>query len=778
MKRIVRIAVFALMLLMLLPTVLNATVPYSTYTYSIDGDVLDSPDAYVPQQQVDSISLGLATPITSPSDIDTDREGNVYIVDKGKSDRDGDIIKSTSRIIVTDSYYKVKFEISKFVNSNGVDDYLYDPESVFVVNNVENTDFNGIYVCDPKNERIVVFDLNGEFIREIKKPKSSLIEEGKEYFPISCVVDKYGRIYVASTTNREGIIVMTFAGDFINFIGAPKVTVSALEALIQMISPKAAEYLAFIPTAYSTLDLDEETGEFVYATINYAEGDDEDTQLAQIESKATDGSPVRLLNANGDDIMKRNGFFAPSGEVAISTSAELTGANKDAPKGVSDIVDVASGPNGVWSIIDQKRSKVYTYDRDGNLLYIFGDAGSQLGNLTKAKSISYQYVNVEVTVKDENGNIVYLVDENGEFILDAQGKKQPKTEIKQETYILVVDTDEMRASITVYRRTEYAGLLDEAIGLQNERNYKAAAVKWDEVLAKNNNFDTAYVEKGKALYREGKYDEAIEYFKNAYDIENYATTYQEIRKVNSSKPVVFIGVIVLVVLALMGLSWVFKKAAKINQATAIKTGPRKFTEELTYGFHLMFHPFDGYWDLKHEKRGSVRAATVFLICTIVAFVYQGQGQGYYYNPQGVTGNAFGQVLSVVIPFGLWIIANWCFTTLFDGEGSIKDIYIAVGYALFPVPVLVVLSTALTNILVGSESQITTLIITIAYIWMGLLIIVGMQVTHDYSTGKNVLTIIATLVGMIFIMFLAVLFVSLISKMASLVSTISSELSYR
>lgn len=778
MKRLVRIFVFALMLLMLLPTVLSATVPYSTYTYSIDGDVLDSPDAYVPQQQIDSISLGLSRPIKSPSDIDTDKDGNVYIVDKGTTERDGDIITSTGRIIVTDAYYKLKYEINSFVNSNGVDDYFDHPESLFVVNNDENPAFNGIYVCDSKSARIVVFDLDGEFIREIKKPKSNLIDEGAEYFPVSCVVDKYGRIYVASTTNREGIIVMTFAGDFINFIGAPKVTLSALEALLQVISPSTADDIAFIPTAYTTLDLDQETGEFVYATINYAEGDDEDTQLTQITTKLTDGSPVRLLNANGDDIMKRNGFFAPAGEVAVDSKVPLTGSNKDAPKGVSDIVDVASGPNGVWSIIDQKRSKVYTYDRDGNLLYIFGDAGSQLGNLTLAKAISYQYVNVEKAVKDEKGKIVYKTNESGDFILDENGKKIAETEIVQETYILVVDMDEMRASITVYRRTDYAGLLDEAIGLQNQRDYTAAAKKWDEVLAKNNNFDTAYVEKGKALYREGKYDEALKYFQNAYDVENYATTFQEIRKEKSSNPIVFIGVIVAIVLVLIGIGWVFKKAAKINKATAVKTGPRKFTEELTYGFHLMFHPFDGYWDLKHEKRGSVRAATVFLICTIVAFIYQGQGQGYYYNPQGTSGSAFGQVFSVMIPFALWIIANWCFTTLFDGEGSIKDIYIAVGYAIFPVPVLVIISTALTNILVGSESQITTMIVTIAYIWMALLIIIGMQVTHDYSTGKNILTIIATIVGMIFIMFLAVLFVSLISKMASLVSTIASEISYR
>ena len=133
---------------------------------------------------------------------------------------------------------------------------------------------------------------------------------------------------------------------------------------------------------------------------------------------------------------------------------------------------------------------------------------------------------------------------------------------------------------------------------------------------------------------------------------------------------------------------------------------------------------------------------------------------------------------VLVPFLLWVISNWCFTTLFDGEGSFKDIFIATSYALFPVPVLVIISTALTNVLVGTESQIPTLIVSVAYIYMAFLIIVGMQVTHDYSTGKNIVTVVMTLVGMVVIMFIAVLFFSLISKMSGFVSTIISELSYR
>lgn len=705
---------------MLLPSVISATVPYSTYTYSIDGEVLDSPDAYVPDQLVNSVSLGLDVKLKNPSDIESDEAGNLYITDK-----------ENNRVVVLDNYYEVKYIIDGFVNKHGVDDTFNGPNSSFVV---DSGDFKGLYVCDTLNSRLLVFNQdNGEFIREISRPESELFDEKEGYAPVSCVVDKYGRIYVASNVTTQGVIVMTFQGEFINFIGAPKVTISALEALIQMISKSAADQLIFVPTAYNTLDLDKTTGEFVYATIMYSSKEDTDKQQAQLETKETDGSPVRLLNANGADIMNRNGFFAPSGEVAIDDTRVLTGSNAGAPTGPSEITDVASGPNGVWSIVDQKRSKIYTYDRDGNLLYIFGDKGSQLGNLTQAKAITYQ-----------GSNIIVL--------------------------------DVTTNSFTVYRRTEYAELLDEAIQLQNEREYDKAAEKWDEVLARNNNFDTAYVEKGKALYRNGNYEEAQQYFKNAFDVENYATVYKELRKQSMEK--LFIPLIIGIIALIWGISLVFKKAGKINKAAATKAGPKTFKEELTFGFHLMFHPFDGFWDLKHEKRGSVRASIIFIVATIVAFIYQSQGQGYYYNPQGTTGSVFGQIFSVLIPFALVIIANWCFTTLFDGEGSLKDIFIAVSYSLFPVPVLVIISTILTNFMVGTEGQITTMIVTVAYIWMGFLMILGLQVTHDYSSGKNILTVIATLVGMVFIMFIAVLFTSLLTKMSTFVTTIISELSYR
>ena len=118
------------------------------------------------------------------------------------------------------------------------------------------------------------------------------------------------------------------------------------------------------------------------------------------------------------------------------------------------------------------------------------------------------------------------------------------------------------------------------------------------------------------------------------------------------------------------------------------------------------------------------------------------------------------------------------TTLFEGEGSFKDIFIASSYALAPIPLLMIPATLLTNIFTLNESQIITLLTTIMWIWVGLLVFFGSMITHDYSLGKNLIISISTIVGMAAIMFIALLFSSLMTKIISFITSIVVEISYR
>jgi hypothetical protein len=72
----------------------------------------------------------------------------------------------------------------------------------------------------------------------------------------------------------------------------------------------------------------------------------------------------------------------------------------------------------------------------------------------------------------------------------------------------------------------------------------------------------------------------------------------------------------------------------------------------------------------------------------------------------------------------------------------------------------------------------TLVETLGIIYMVLLVVIGMMVTHDYPMGKNIITIGGTVIAMVFIMFVAVLFSTLLTKIVSFVSNIVIELRYR
>jgi hypothetical protein len=432
--------------------------------------------------------------------------------------------------------------------------------------------------------------------------------------------------------------------------------------------------------------------------------------------------------------MKRNGFWPPAGEVDYSTSTADQGQT---PTGVSTIVDVAIGEEGTWSIIDSKRQRIYTYDSNGNLLFAFGDKGQQLGNIASIQSACYQVVNGQ-------------------------------------DYLLLLDKSDK--SFTVFSRTEYGDILINALKHENERKYNLSKDDWEEVLKRNSNFDEAYIGIGKSLYQEGRYEESLVYYKAAYDTANYSKSYEEIRKAWIAQNIIWIPIIVVAIC--LFYTFIFKAAAKINYKATYAKRKKTFWEEIVYAFHVIFHPFDGFWDLKHEKRGSIRASLVFLGLTVVTFFYQAIGQGYLANPRGSFTTILAQLLGVVVPLALWVIANWCLTTLFEGEGSMKDIFIATCYSLLPLILLIIPATIATNFMTVTELNVSELIVNASFIWMGILLFVGTLVTHDYSIFKNVVTCLATIVGMVFIMFVGILFSTLLGKIVGFISDIIMEINYR
>lgn len=205
----------------------------------------------------------------------------------------------------------------------------------------------------------------------------------------------------------------------------------------------------------------------------------------------------------------------------------------------------------------------------------------------------------------------------------------------------------------------------------------------------------------------------------------------------------------------------------------------QYVESIKYGFHVITHPFDGFWCIRRENKGSTAAALTFVVLTILTLSIEEQSTGFLFNQNRLSEiNVLVDIITVAMLYVLWCVANWCTTSLMEGEGRMVDILQAVGYSLLPIILIRLPMVLLSQVITTDEGTFYYILSVASYIWTGFLIFTGTMTIHHYSIGKTVFTCIITILGMAIIMFIALLFFSVIQQMATFVETIYTELRYR
>jgi len=425
---------------------------YENYTYSYFGIPSEEPQAYLPNGIVTGASLGLGD-FNNPNDLFVAVDGKIYIADSGNN-----------RIIVLNKNLEVLYTIKSF-DINGVKSSFANPCGIFV------TSDNDIYIADSDNGRVVVLDANYNYKAAYGAPKSGIIAEEFVYKPVKVVVDQAKRIFVVSQNVNKGLIELDNEGNFISFFGAIKVSPDLRMVFWRMIATKEqkARMPLELPTEYSSVDIDNKG--FVYSVVK-ATGSNTSFDPEVL---------IRKLNPLGNDVLNRNGFWTPMGDVMFRTI-----------KGVplnSRFADICIGSYGIYSAIDTTKGRIFTYDDNGNLLAVFGKYGQHLG---------------------EFGNPVAI-------------------EIINDTEYLVLDSKYNQ--IVRFKPTDYMNTIHEAVRAQYKRQYEISEQNWTEVLKNSSKFELAYNGKGKALYRLENYKDAMTYFKLGNDRVAHSYAFKEYRTI-------------------------------------------------------------------------------------------------------------------------------------------------------------------------------------------------------------------------------------------------------
>jgi tetratricopeptide (TPR) repeat protein len=201
----------------------------------------------------------------------------------------------------------------------------------------------------------------------------------------------------------------------------------------------------------------------------------------------------------GQDILIRNGYEKPVGDLAFGNAGGITGRSR--------FIDVVAFENDSYACLDRTRGRIFMYDFQGNLLYAFGGTGNREGNFLLPVAI------------DRMGDALYALDSR-------------------------------TAALTRFDLTGYGVKINEALNEYKAGRYEISANIWEEVLKMNGNYDLAYIGIGRAALRQGEYLKAMKYYKLKHFREGYSKAFQLYRKQwmeeNLWRILLILGIIILV----------------------------------------------------------------------------------------------------------------------------------------------------------------------------------------------------------------------------------------
>jgi len=190
---------------------------------------------------------------------------------------------------------------------------------------------------------------------------------------------------------------------------------------------------------------------------------------------------------------------------------------------------------------------------------------------------------------------------------------------------------------------------------------------------------------------------------------------------------------------------------------------KRYGKELLYSLYTMRRPLDGFWDLVHEKRGSMAAAHTLVALAFIVNLMWIVLTSFQFIPVNMeTFNAWWVLGFNVIPIILFSVANWCLTTLFDGKGKLSHIYMGYAYTLAPQIIIGIIQIPLSHIITFNEGAIFWMLSSISYFWFLLLLMCAMKEIHDYSFSKAILTSILSLAVISIMVFIFVMFFAVVS----------------
>ena len=450
------------------------------------------------------------------------------------------ILDSPQGITVTDKYILIAdtenlriLKIDK-VTLEVVDVYLTPTDSSFyqLYGSEYETEFGSAY----------------ETIKEVND-YYHVVNDNKIFKPTKVALNSSGVCYCIAKNAYEGLIEFGDNTEFNRYVGKNTVAADALKQLWSNIwsEEQYASQALDLPSMFNNITVSPDG--FLYATSN-PDGD---------AAKAV--NLVKVINTKGNDIMKRNGYVTPDGDAVYVVNSPEDGV----VKGSSVLTAVCVSKTGNFTVVDSKRGRLFTYDSEGNLLYITGEqpGGTQYTGQGGLSNCIISPIAVDYLYRTTGNN----VEEETVIVLDNSSNS-----------ILLFETTEFGQAVNTATYLYQIGQIEDQI-VKNEKGedivVKGAESYWREVIRMNTNYELAYLGIGKALNRRGEYKEAMKYFKLAHNAIYYSKAFNSYRDAVLNENFNLLMVVAMVAVGGYAISKITAYINKKNKELASKEGGNK-----------------------------------------------------------------------------------------------------------------------------------------------------------------------------------------------------------
>lgn len=579
---------------------------------------------------------------------------------------------------------------------------------------------NRLYVADTENKRVLKLDANGNVLHVFgtdgKEGDPARLQQPKGVY-----VDANGIVYVVDAGNGR-IVEYDKEGNLKQVIGKPESPLLGSKFTFQpskiMIDSRQYFYIVNQGDQRGLMMLDPE-GQFrgyfggnrVQATFA--------TRLIRLlyDKNQRAGSFVNLPYSFNNVVGSSDGYIyatttglgskqlrklnAVGGDIFPNAARDFSDESFSYSDQQQNFTDVAVDNEGNMTIIDKTFGRMYQYDESGRLLFAFGSNGPGEGTFGSVSSLA--------------------VDGNGElFVLD-----------------------ETRGVIHKFKPTAFADVVHHANHLYNQGKYEDSFVPWKNVRQDDNFYELALQAMGQTKLRQEEYADAMVYFKQAYDKSGYSDAFFGYRREYIKRHFNTIATTVIIASVLLYASLKLRRGRKTGMAKriravgwlrpAVKTG-----DFLSEAFWVMTHPFQGFEALRYEDKGRWGKALALVLLYVAVSVLGILLVSFTYEDFPIQFVDWYDV--VLYPILYWVLfsaVNYALTTITDGEGRWRDVFIATAYCFTPYIFFSLPITLLTHLMTLREAGFHSIFEQVLLVWVVFLLYVNVRETNSYDTGKAV-----------------------------------------